>query len=302
MPSGPPPRISKYVWDGLNYRTRAGGKVVPDRLIDQEFSAMQIRSSKRMAAVAREYSAKKINLAQFEISMRDEIKRIHTQSLALARGGWANVTVKDWGRLGSSTRFQYERLNLLSLRLADQSIDPASPAFVRRVQSYALASRRSFSEGRVQNMKDFIGEGVQILARRRLGPVATEHCSDCATWAGKKWMPVERIPPIGVLMCGSFCHCSIEFDARQLREAIARMDALESSVTNSSKAAPLKVSGLEQRERDLLARLADSGDSPLAFSDLSRIEQRTAARLNQQGRIRSEKIKGRRVFYFDRQD
>ncbi len=73
-----------------------------------------------------------------------------------------------------------------------------------RARSYMLAASNTYSiiEQRVRGV---IGYTEARRVRR-----ASESCSGCITYS-YVWMPINALPSIGSLDCGSRCRCYVEY-------------------------------------------------------------------------------------------
>lgn len=51
-----------------------------------------------------------ISIGQWQEAMKTEIRMLHNSSAAIGKGGWTNMTSRDWGRLGPRIKEQYRYL------------------------------------------------------------------------------------------------------------------------------------------------------------------------------------------------
>ena len=150
--------------------------------------------------------SEKIDITQWTLQMREQIKQSHLAQYMLAKGGKNQMTQSDYGWLGNALRNQYQYLNgfandILSGDLSDAQIQA-------RANMYFNGSNASFERGKAASYGDlrlpaYPGDGsrTQCLsnckcswhiedmpgawwAYWRLSPA--EHCADCielsSTW------------------------------------------------------------------------------------------------------------------------
>jgi hypothetical protein len=150
--------------------------------------------------------------------MRDEVKNLHLQNIALAKGGWDRLTQQDYGRVGAAVKAIYPKI---AGSAADVQAGTVSlPQLQARVGDYAGSGRRLYYQAEREG-QPAAPEGMTTLERRNLDPAA-QHCGDCLDYAARGWQPVGTLPVPGqACRCGSRCRCSIEYRQVQADEASA---------------------------------------------------------------------------------
>ena len=139
------------------------------------------------------------------------MKIVHALSAALSLGGWFNVKPSDWGRVGSLTKWQYERLTNFANEIASgkQALDGR---FTLRVNMYAKAARGTGEE----IARAVAAENGYTKERRILG--VADHCrtagglQGCVELAEKGWEPIGTLPRIGDTPCRTNCHCHFIYE------------------------------------------------------------------------------------------
>lgn len=145
----------------------------------------------------------RINVAQWQVNMRDALKDIHLVSGALARGGWAQMSQSDYGRVGQVLRLQYQKLAAFAKQIENGL--PLDGRFRRRVMLYAQSGRVSFTAALRQEMElRGMKEEKSVLA-------AADHCTECVAEAKKGWQPIGTLVLIGRRICKSNCRCHLIF-------------------------------------------------------------------------------------------
>ena len=155
-------------------------------------------------ALAQGLRNRELSLADWEIAMRRHIKTTHLNSIALERGGYANMTPADYGRAGQIVREQYGYLKRFAGQIAsgEQRLDGTLD---RRAQLYTQAGRETFYRSKHANLRG----GVDMVRSIRN---ARDSCRECVELAGK-WFrvgdPAYKMP--GQRICNKNCLCSEEY-------------------------------------------------------------------------------------------
>jgi hypothetical protein len=198
------PALQKFRFNERTLRyVDSQGRVVADSLIRAEFEKVRQEGIRRALELGKRLQSGGINTSQFMLEMRDLIKSLHSVAGATARGGWNQMSLSDWGKVGSLTREQYEFLNRLGLQI-EQGL-PLDGRFLDRVVRYAKASRGTF-------------ENFKALMQKRIGKTravrvthAKESCAGCLSIAGVE-MDIDELlkeHPIGSKECQVNCLCTI---------------------------------------------------------------------------------------------
>lgn len=212
-----------YVYDKrLNggrggYRDTTTGRAVSASTFggwrDTYITAQQAQSK----ALTDQVTSGKITLTQWEKGMRQIIKDTHGTLYAAAKGGFANMTQSDWGRVGQEVRKQYEYLAKFRAELAAGKSTPGQAA--TRAAMYPGSGNQAWEKGRAANVFDprllpaYPGDGstqcrtnckcrweiieseTAYLCYWRLG--SEKSCADCPQRA-VVWNPytINKIPGI----------------------------------------------------------------------------------------------------------
>lgn len=153
-----------------------------------------------MRELAVELRDGKVDLDRWLSEMRVAVKDVHLYSTAAAKGGWAQMTKSDFGRVGRLVRDQYAYLDRF---VADIEAGlTLGPNFIRRVGMYIESGRRTYYKtmDRELEVRGFDEE------RSILHPA--DHCDECVLQAALGWQPRGQMIPIGERTCLSSCHCS----------------------------------------------------------------------------------------------
>lgn len=161
-------------------------------------------AGREMRALSEQLRAGEITLAEWQVGMRDAIRRRHVYSAAIARGGWAQMSQADWGRVGPEVKRELEFLQAFAEQI-ESGRQPLDGRFIRRAEMYAEAGRGTYH---VIEKRQFVTRGYNE-ARRVLG--AADHCNGCVEQAARGWVPIDDVAQIGSQECRSNCHCDIEY-------------------------------------------------------------------------------------------
>lgn len=186
------------------YRNTATGRWVSRQQVRQALDITLDRSRNEVARLSRELVAGRINLADWQRATAREIKSMHMASAALAKGGWAQMTPQDTGRVGRILRDEYAYLANFAqqVKSGQQRLDGS---LVARANLYAQAPRGTYHAVEERGMM----EQGKTECRNVLGPA--DHCEGCLTETAKGWVPIGAITPIGQRLCLSNCRCRLAF-------------------------------------------------------------------------------------------
>jgi hypothetical protein len=148
----------------------------------------------------------KITLVQFQVEMEGHIKRAHTVAGAAGGGGWKNLSVSQWGRVGRLIRTEYDffRSFIRGIESGDTALDGR---IVTRARMYITAAFGTFEEI-LRTAAQIAGFGLE----RRVLMQGAKHCSPCRVYAQLGWQPAFTLPAIGEACdCLSNCLCHFEF-------------------------------------------------------------------------------------------
>ena len=171
-------------------------------LIDK-LSSFVVRRSKNIAT---RFDAGKITAAQFNAEMRELLKAGHIVAASVGRGGKAQMTAKDWGKVGAKIRWQYGYLDKFARKLERGAI--ANTA--NRARQYVNAIYVSYATALQETVKELgpvKGEDIKV----RLITNSREGCIECENDEAEGWMAVDDMAEIGTRLCGDFCLCFLEF-------------------------------------------------------------------------------------------
>jgi hypothetical protein len=200
--------MSRYRWEPTSgasgrYRDTSTGRYVAGGVVRRELDTYIANSDNAARDLVNSLRERGINLADWELAMRREIKRTHLNAIALERGGWANMTPADYGRAGQIIREQYGYLAKFSEQIANgtQKLDGTVSS---RAKLYTEAGRETFYKSKHANR----AEDIDMVRSIRN---ATDSCEECIELDGV-WFtigdPAYKLP--GDRICSKNCQCHEE--------------------------------------------------------------------------------------------
>jgi hypothetical protein len=200
-----PPDRGGFTWDALSGRYRgAGGRYVAHAQIRAWLDVALDNASERMAALVRQLQARNIDLVTWQIRMAREIKNVQLYSAAAAKGGWAQFSNADLGRVGQSVRAQLEYLNNFA-REVRTGVQPLDGRFVARVKLYAQSGRGIFHRTERLEME------VRGYDEEQSIRYAGDSCAGCVQEAARGWVRIGTLIPVGQRTCRGNDRCSIRY-------------------------------------------------------------------------------------------
>ena len=193
-------------WNGRagRYRDPLTGRFISRDTVRSILDQAIAKSQLRMQTASDQLRRGELALDEWQLVMREEIKRTQLGAEMLVQGGRAQMTPADFGRVGQRIRTQYDYLRDLSQQLADGSIR-TDGTFLNRAKMYAASARVGFH--------DSLGEQLTDLGyteeRSVLHPA--EHCDLCVSEAARGFVPIGTLIPIGERTCLGNDRCSVAY-------------------------------------------------------------------------------------------
>ena len=149
---------------------------------------------------------RQISIAEFQSEMMRIIKDVHINSASFERGGYANMTARDYALVAALVLAQYEFLLGFAEQLesGEQLRDGTLRNRITLYTSIAIAVYYSIKQAHLPTEATHIGS--------ILNPA--DHCSECVGLDGK-WFPIGGggYVPIGGRICLSNCRCRERYGA-----------------------------------------------------------------------------------------
>lgn len=198
------PEQSSFRWNNVAGRyISPNGRFVPFAEIRQYLDATLDAYEAKIVGLGWALQDRGLDVASWQVAMRDALKDIHLASSALARGGWAQMSRADYDKVEAKLRFQYEKLEAFAQQI--QSGLPLDGRFRRRHELYAQSGRITYHESLREEM------AMRGMTEERSVLAASDHCSECVSEAARGWVPIGELVTIGERICKSNCRCSVIF-------------------------------------------------------------------------------------------
>lgn len=200
----PPPNRFRWNAAASRYIDSRTGRFVPLLEIRRAIDFALDSENQQVRALAMNLREGRIGLEEWRVGMRTHVKDVQLYSAAAARGGWAQLTPEDYGRIGGLVGEQYRYLENFTRQISGGL--PLDGRFQARTEMYMQAARRTYETTFMREMveKHEVTEQRNILHR-------AEHCGECEDATAMGWMPVGTLPEIGDRQCGPNCRCTMEF-------------------------------------------------------------------------------------------
>jgi hypothetical protein len=206
------------------YRSRSNDAILPREAVFDLTRANISVQSETLIELADQLADGTLSLRKFQFQAGDLLRRIHTQSAILGRGGIDKMKPKDWLQVGRELVKQYyagrdpetgKRFGLKHLATEIKKGLVSLPQLRNAMRQYADSGKVSYWQAAIATAKE---QGTPY-AIRELGDV--EHCDDCPRLAALPPLPLDQITkPTQGCACRTNCKCRLR--PLTLEQAIAR--------------------------------------------------------------------------------
>lgn len=196
---------SRYEWDATALRYRGPrGAFVSAKAVKQAHTTYIRRSTREIERLATQAASGALPVDEWQRLTANLVKSVHLASAAVAKGGWAQMTPADFGRVGQGLRFHYGKLAKFAREIQTGRLNPGTVR--QRAGMYAAAAG-----GVYENTRRRDAAGVFTEERNVLGK--SEHCQVCKDQTARGWVAVGTLVPIGQRSCLTRCRCRYAFRA-----------------------------------------------------------------------------------------
>lgn len=138
--------------------------------------------------------------------MRREVKSVALYSAAAAKGGWAQMSDADYGRVGQYVRGQYQYLRGFAQDVATGK-QPLNGRLNARAHLYGQAGRPLY------HRMEIAEQIVRGMTEKRSIRHGSDSCDGCVAAEVAGWVPIDSktVLEIGARECRTRCKCSWEF-------------------------------------------------------------------------------------------
>jgi hypothetical protein len=197
--------MTRYLWNERAGRYRgSNGRFVSGKEVRASLDRSVEASSKRMKELSIALKESRINISEWQVKMYEELKSAHIASAAAARGGFAQLTQSDLGRIGSIIKDELKFLRRFGLQI-ENGETLLDGRFLQRAQMYIEASRETYH---IFLALEVSSRGYQF-EESKLHPA--DHCTtgiSCVGEAAKGRVEIGGTAVIGGRTCRTKCKCS----------------------------------------------------------------------------------------------
>lgn len=199
-----PQKIWEWAPRARRYRDPITGRFVSRDTIRQGVDELITDSQKQVTQLSDDLRNGRIDLAEWQRGMQEEIKRTILGAQALLRGGWKQLTQADYAAIADRIRGQYEYLHDFTEKLRS-GLMRTDGNFMNYARLYPAAARVGYHEDESILMR-------KVGYREELNVLhPAEHCSDCVYASNIGWVPIGTNPPIGARRCLGNDRCTMRY-------------------------------------------------------------------------------------------
>lgn len=201
-------RYRGYFWDANagRYVSRWTGKPVAELTIRRAGRGYVSNAIiPNLRDLTTRYYAGSIDLATFQKRVMYQYKSAWLVQGMLGKGGRANMTQADWGKIGYWIKRENGFFYNLMLELQAGMLSEAQ--LWQRLQYYAHASEVAYWD-----MYNFSMAQAGMTEERRIIDPLADNCDDCINYEEMGWQPLDSLPPPKTeCKCMRNCRCIKEY-------------------------------------------------------------------------------------------
>lgn len=193
-----------FEWEprAQRYRDQPSGRFVPRSAVRATLDVVLDKQMARVRAMSESLASGSTTLPEWRQGMVQAIKTAHLEGVAVARGGWAQLTDDHYQWTGQRVAGQLHYLENFSQQIATG--EQAPEGIAARAEMYIESGRASHRE-----QERLMGAEQGFTEERNFLGSSRETCSECAGLYGLGWVPIGTLPDVGSRQCLSRCRCSI---------------------------------------------------------------------------------------------
>ena len=198
-----------FVWDARSarYKDPATGRFVGRQAVKDAVEQVIDGARQELQSHTRRLAAGNLDLPTWQVQCAQTLKALHTAVAVIGKGGRAQMTPADYGRIGARTKDQYGFLARLAGEIHSGAVDIANgPAVERRIGLYADAARATYE----QSARDAAG-GATVLTWERNVLGTADHCDECLAATASGRVPIGTLPLPGHRVCRQGCKCRLVY-------------------------------------------------------------------------------------------
>ena len=200
-------REKGYYWDKktAQYISRWTGKPVKESTVRravEKFNSTFVNDN--IQTHTDRFLQGKIQLQTWQRRVAYELKQGHIVNFTVGKGGRAQMTFSDWGKLGNALKNQYRYLNNFAQAIKNGQLTAGQIKY--RVGLYSQSVRSSYFSGLTATKA---ASGYTLERRRTTASDPCDRCVDVETWG---WQPIGTVPDPGTDCKGlTNCRCFKEY-------------------------------------------------------------------------------------------
>jgi hypothetical protein len=186
------------------YHYRDSGAFVSQAAVDNLAARAIAQKRNQIRDLGEQLIGGKLSLEDWEKATAGHLKQLHTWTYLIGKGGQANMTQSDYGKLGLRLSYEYGYLRGFSEKIRDDGMSEAQ--FLARLELYI---NKANGTKQIAIQASHKQEGY-IWERRYLR--AVENCVSCISYAAMGWQPLGSLPaPSEKCECQANCKCYFKF-------------------------------------------------------------------------------------------
>lgn len=184
--------------------TDSRGRFISQSAVRSVIDGIADAASERLAQASQRLLNGELSLAAWQLEAQQTIKLAHVSAAVIAHGGAAQMTPQRWGAIGPVVKSEYQYLRDFAQDIADGR-QPLNGMLTARARQYGQAARVTFERtyGQDQQQRGYQSERSVLSA--------AEHCGLCVQEAGKGWVLIGSLIPIGQRTCRAMDRCHVEY-------------------------------------------------------------------------------------------
>ena len=206
------PNLPKFRWNSKAKRYIApNGRFVPVKEIRGALDRFLVDATRIMGEFSQSLTAGELSLAQWQAEMMILSKDVNLAGAALERGGWFQMSAKDFGSVGDKVKGEYRFLRNFAGEI-ESGAQKLDGTLARRARLYGRQGRVTYYDfARASSAAAGFDQERSVLT-------PAESCEPCISQDRKGWQPIGSLIPIGSRQCLSNCRCFMRFRNSKTRE------------------------------------------------------------------------------------
>ena len=200
-----PRKPAQFEWNAEKRRYYyESGRAVPLRTLEGWIDTAGQNAEQRIENITRELIDKKINITEWALQFKQELRNGHNAMAMIANGGREQMTPQAWGKAGAVIKNQFKFLDNFTRQIENGDI-AITDTIIARARMYGSALYPSY----VSAVKE-----REILAgateERSVLTPADGWCNGCLEQAALGWVSMGELIPLGDRQCLTLCRCGYE--------------------------------------------------------------------------------------------